>query len=96
MTQYNSDIEKTISRVMRDRELSRAAAIAAMLAIATGRLNALHRYDKSVPKGKETKGILQIVGRKKVAPKTAKISNPLAKRKPKRKAQVVEAADAAE
>ena len=97
MSEYNKDIEKMISQVMRKRDIGRAAAIGHMLAVATGRLNALHRYSDSVPEGKETKGILRLVGRKKVAAKTAKISDPMKRRKPKpkRKGQVVESESAA-
>lgn len=96
MSEYNKDIEKMISHVMRTRELSRAAAIGHMLAVATGRMNALRRYDKTVPEGKETKGIFQIVRPKKLAPKSAKISDPLKRKpKPKRKGQIVESESAA-
>ena len=99
MTDFHKDIEKMISQVMNKRGLSRAAAIGYMLGVATGRLNALKRYGKTLPEGKDTKGILRIVGRKKVAPKAPRITTPVVppKRKPakKRKGQVVEAEAAA-
>ena len=68
------EVEKMISKVEKKKDLSRAQAIDYMLGVATGRLNALWRYDDSLPVGKQTKGILQISGKKKRAPKVARIS----------------------
>lgn len=67
-------VEAMISKVMRRKELTRNQAIDYMLGVATGRLNALWRYDDSVPEGKTTKGIMQSVKPKKRKPKVAKIS----------------------
>lgn len=102
MPDYSKDIEKMISKVMSKKGLPRTAAIGYMLGVATGRLNALWRYDKTLPDGKATKGILRLVGRKKRAPKSARISTlptpaKRARKPPKkrRKAQVVESEVAA-
>lgn len=66
-------VEKMIEKVQKKKDLSRNAAIDYMLAVATGRLAALWRYDESLPEGKTSKGILAISGRKKRAPKSPKI-----------------------
>lgn len=72
--EYIPAVEKMIAKVMKKKELDRAPAIAYMLAVATGRLAALWRYDDSLPEGKQTKGILTLAGpRKKRAPKSPKI-----------------------
>jgi type IV secretory pathway VirB10-like protein len=74
MSEKIKAVEKMISKVMRKRDLTRAAAIHYMLIIATGRLAALWRYENTLPDGKVTKGILTLAGRKKRAPKTPKIA----------------------
>lgn len=74
MSEKMKEVEKMIAKVMKKRDLSRNAAIDYMLGVATGRLSALYRYDESLPEGKTTKGILQLSGRKKRAPKSPKIS----------------------
>jgi hypothetical protein len=79
-------VEKMIAKVMKRKDLERAAAIDYMLVVATGRLAALWRYDESVPEGKKTKGVLGLVGRKQRAPKTPKIAVPAADEAPKPKA----------
>lgn len=68
------EVEKMIARVEKKKDLTRAQAIDYMLGVATGRLAALWRYEESVPEGKTSKGVLQIAGRKKRAPKSAKIT----------------------
>jgi len=67
------EVEKMIAKVEKKKDLTRAQAIDYMLGVATGRLLALWRYDESLPEGKATKGILQAAGRKKRAPKSARI-----------------------
>lgn len=74
MTEKHKEVEKMIAKVMKKKDLSRNAAIDYMLGVATGRLSALWRYDDSLPVGKQSKGILQSVGRKKRAPKSKRIS----------------------
>lgn len=74
MSEKMKEVEKMIGKVMKKKDLSRAAAMDYMLGVATGRLAALWRYDDSLPEGKSTKGILQLSGRKKRAPKSPKIS----------------------
>lgn len=73
-TEKSKDVEKMIARVMKKKDIARPAAIDYMLAVATGRLAALWRYDESLPEGKTTKGVLTSTGRKKRAPKTPKIA----------------------
>lgn len=68
------EVEKIIAKVMKKKDLTREQALDYMLGVATGRLSALWRYDDTLPEGKATKGILQVAGRKKRAPKTARIS----------------------
>src|SRR6266571_2800751 len=93
MSEKIKDVEKMIIKVMKKKDLGRNAAIDYMLIIATGRLAALWRYDESLPEGKLNKGVLTLVGRKKRAPKTAriaalselvKVAEKVAKPKPKR------------
>jgi hypothetical protein len=74
MSEKSKEVEKMISKVEKKKDLTRNQAIDYMLGVATGRLAALWRYDESVPEGKHTKGILQLAGKKKRAPKTTKIS----------------------
>src|SRR5215831_3107047 len=74
MSDKPKEIEKMIEKVMAHREFSRTAAIEYMLGVATGRLLALGRYDKTLPEGKRTKGVLTLAGRKKRAEKSPKIS----------------------
>jgi hypothetical protein len=70
-------VEKMIETVMQKKDLSRNDATYYMLAVATGRLAALWRYDKSLAElgeGKTSKGILVLSSpRKKRAPKSPKI-----------------------
>jgi hypothetical protein len=86
-------IEKMITKVMKKKDFDRAPAVAYMLAVATGRLAALWRYDETLPEGKQSKGIFAPKGKKKPAAKSAKIlyapdakPEPKAKAKPKAKA----------
>lgn len=72
-TEKSKQVEAMIVRVMKKKELTRNAAMDYMLAVATGRLSALWRYEDSVPEGKKTKGVFELRARKKVAEKTAKI-----------------------
>ena len=75
MTERMKEIEKMIETVMKKRDLSYKDATEYMLGVATGRLAALWRYDKSVPEGKTSKGILKPASdRKKRAEKVARIS----------------------
>ena len=71
---YLPEIEKMIATVMKKKEMKRDDAIAHMLAVATGRLNALWRYDKSLPEGKDSKGILAPKGNKKRAERSKPIN----------------------
>lgn len=88
MSEKSKEVEKMIAKVMRKKELSRNDAMDYMLAVATGRLAALWRYDESVPEGKRTKGILTLAGpRKKRAPKTPKVQTLSAEDKPPAKAE---------
>lgn len=90
MSTYLPQVEKMISKIMSARECTRAQTIDYMLTVATGRLTALGRYTKTLPKGKATKGIFVQSGRKKPAPKSALVgakktaakSEKPAKRKP--------------
>lgn len=63
----NKDVERMIAKVMKARDCNRDIAIAYMLGVATGRLNALGRYRDSVPEGKSSKGVMAPTGRKKRA-----------------------------
>lgn len=74
-----------ITKVMKKKDLSRTAAIAYMLTVATGRLSALWRYDESLPEGKATKGVFELRARKKPAEKSPRIGAEAAAEKPKRK-----------
>jgi|SRR5213083_816730 len=87
MSEKIKDVEKMIAKVMKRKDLARAEAIDYMLVVATGRLAALWRYDESVPEGKPNKGVLALVGRKKRAPKTPKISPPADTAQPKKPAK---------
>lgn len=78
MSEKAKEVETMINKVMSKKDLTRAAAIDYMLVVATGRLAALWRYDKTLPEGKATKGILTVVGRKKRAEKTPSIASKLA------------------
>jgi hypothetical protein len=96
MSEKHKDVEKMIAKVMKKRDLSRNDAMDYMLGVATGRLNALWRYDETLPEGKQTKGILQLAGRKKRAEKSPRISilsdltaEPKAEKRPKNKAKAV-------
>jgi hypothetical protein len=66
-----------IKRLAKDKEISEAHAIETMLVIATGRLKALGRYAKSIPEGKQSKGVFTRTT-KKLAPrsKTIKVPDP--------------------
>lgn len=87
MSEKIKAVETMISKVMKKKDLSRAAAIDYMLVVATGRLAALWRYETTLPEGKPTKGILTLVGRKKRADKTPRIALPTdARLAPKRPA----------
>lgn len=66
-------VKQMIARVMKKRELSEPDAIAYMLGVATGRLNALWRYDKTLPEGKTTKGVM-VPGKRKRAERAKAIS----------------------
>lgn len=87
MSEKIKDVEKMIVKVMKKKAASRAAAIDYMLIVATGRLAALWRYDDSVPEGKPNKGVLALVGRKKRAPKSPKISPPADAAEPQKPAK---------
>lgn len=82
--------EKMIAKVMKKKELSEKDAIEYMLAVATGRLTALWRYDETLPEGKRTKGILTTAGRKKRAerskpiPAAASVSGSKVEEKPRK------------
>jgi hypothetical protein len=84
-------VEKMIAKVQKKKELSEKDAIEYMLAVATGRLAALWRYDDTLPEGKKNKGVLVTSGRKKRAERAkainaaSKAAEPKPKREPKTK-----------
>lgn len=74
----NKAVDDMIAKVMKKKELNEKEAIAYMLGVATGRLTALWRYDKSLPEGKQSKGILKPAGKKKRAEKSKIITTRVA------------------
>ena len=83
---YEAPIEKMIEKVSKKKELKRDDAIKYMMAVATGRLAALWRYDDTLPEGKTSKGIFELHGKKKPA---ARAGAKPAKAKPKKEAAAV-------
>lgn len=63
---HSSEVSKMIVRVMKKKDCKEPEAIEYMLAVATGRLAALWRYDNSLPDGKSSKGV-RVPGKKKAA-----------------------------
>jgi hypothetical protein len=64
-------VTKMIGDIAKARECSETQAIEYMLTVATGRLLALGRYGKSLPEGKDSKGVL--TRKKKSAPRSKSI-----------------------
>ena len=71
------EIDKMIAKVMKKKELKKDEAIAYMLAVATGRLAALWRYDDSLPDGKSSKGV-RAPGKRKAAERVKAVKSPIA------------------
>lgn len=63
---HSAEVSKMIVRVMKKKDCKEPEAIEYMLAVATGRLAALWRYDASLPDGKESKGV-RVAGKRKAA-----------------------------